>query len=176
MGDRSSLSWPREALAKWLAPTLIRPTPPRMLTEQQKALFCCRQTRKNPRNHVCFPSFVSLPVPRAAVGVRQSDRRGSAALSPRRRISPSGQGESARNPGAVRVPCAVRFRGAGHCQRAHGEGGPHRRRHERSGNFKTFLKAVEAAGLTATLQQAGHRTRCSRPTDTAFSKLPDGHA
>ena len=42
-----------------------------------------------------------------------------------------------------------------------------------AGNFTTFLKAVEAAGLTATLQQAGTYTVFA-PTDTAFSKLPAG--
>ena len=42
-----------------------------------------------------------------------------------------------------------------------------------AGNFSTFLKIVEAAGLTATLQQAGTYTVFA-PTDTAFSKLPAG--
>lgn len=42
-----------------------------------------------------------------------------------------------------------------------------------AGNFKTFLKAVEAAGLTATLQKPGPYTVFA-PTDTAFSKLPAG--
>lgn len=42
-----------------------------------------------------------------------------------------------------------------------------------AGNFTTFLKVVEAAGLTATLQQAGTYTVFA-PTDTAFSKLPSG--
>ena len=42
-----------------------------------------------------------------------------------------------------------------------------------AGNFTTFLKVVEAAGLTATLQQAGTYTVFA-PTDTAFSKLPAG--
>ena len=40
-----------------------------------------------------------------------------------------------------------------------------------SGNFKTFLKAVEAADLTGTLQKPGPYTVFA-PTDTAFSKLP----
>ena len=42
-----------------------------------------------------------------------------------------------------------------------------------AGNFKTFLKAVEAAGLTSTLQKPGPYTVFA-PTDTAFSKLPAG--
>ena len=42
-----------------------------------------------------------------------------------------------------------------------------------AGNFTTFLKIVEAAGLTATLQQPGTYTVFA-PTDTAFSKLPAG--
>lgn len=42
-----------------------------------------------------------------------------------------------------------------------------------AGNFTTFVKIVEAAGLTATLQQAGTYTVFA-PTDTAFSKLPAG--
>ena len=42
-----------------------------------------------------------------------------------------------------------------------------------AGNFSTFLKVVEAAGLTATLQQPGTYTVFA-PTDTAFSKLPAG--
>ena len=42
-----------------------------------------------------------------------------------------------------------------------------------AGNFKTFLKAVEAAGLTATLQKPGPYTVFA-PTDTAFTKLPAG--
>ena len=42
-----------------------------------------------------------------------------------------------------------------------------------AGNFTTFLKVVEAAGLTATLQQPGTYTVFA-PTDTAFSKLPAG--
>ena len=43
-----------------------------------------------------------------------------------------------------------------------------------SGNFKTFLKAVEAAGLTSTLQKPGPYTVFA-PTDAAFAKLPAGH-
>ena len=42
-----------------------------------------------------------------------------------------------------------------------------------AGNFPTFLKVVEAAGLTATLQRAGTYTVFA-PTDTAFSKWPTG--
>ncbi len=42
-----------------------------------------------------------------------------------------------------------------------------------AGNFKTFLRAVEAAGLTNTLQKPGPYTVFA-PTDTAFSKLPAG--
>ncbi len=42
-----------------------------------------------------------------------------------------------------------------------------------AGSFTTFLKVVEAAGLTATLQQPGTYTVFA-PTDTAFSKLPSG--
>ena len=42
-----------------------------------------------------------------------------------------------------------------------------------AGNFKTFLKAVDAAGLTSTLQKPGPYTVFA-PTDTAFSKLPAG--
>ena len=42
-----------------------------------------------------------------------------------------------------------------------------------AGNFKTFLRAVEAAGLTGTLQKPGAYTVFA-PTDTAFSKLPAG--
>ena len=42
-----------------------------------------------------------------------------------------------------------------------------------AGNFTTFLKIVEAAGLTATLQGPGTFTVFA-PTDTAFSKLPAG--
>ena len=42
-----------------------------------------------------------------------------------------------------------------------------------AGNFTTFLKAVEAAGLTATLQKPGPYTVFA-PTDTAFSKMPAG--
>ena len=43
-----------------------------------------------------------------------------------------------------------------------------------SGNFKTFLKAIDAAGLTATLQKPGPYTVFA-PTDAAFAKLPAGH-
>ncbi len=42
-----------------------------------------------------------------------------------------------------------------------------------AGNFKTFLKAVEAADLTATLQKPGLLTVFA-PTDTAFSKMSAG--
>lgn len=42
-----------------------------------------------------------------------------------------------------------------------------------AGNFKTFLKVVDAAGLTATLQKPGPYTVFA-PTDTAFTKLPAG--
>lgn len=42
-----------------------------------------------------------------------------------------------------------------------------------AGNFKTFLKAADAAGLTATLQKPGPYT-VFVPTDPAFSKLPAG--
>ena len=42
-----------------------------------------------------------------------------------------------------------------------------------AGNFKTFLKVIDAAGLTATLQKPGPYTLFA-PTDTAFSKLPAG--
>ena len=42
-----------------------------------------------------------------------------------------------------------------------------------AGNFTTFLKIVDAAGLTATLSQPGTYTIFA-PTDTAFSKLPTG--
>lgn len=42
-----------------------------------------------------------------------------------------------------------------------------------AGNFTTFLKIVDAAGLTATLQGPGTFTVFA-PTDTAFSKLPAG--
>ena len=42
-----------------------------------------------------------------------------------------------------------------------------------AGNFKTFLKAVEAADLTSVLQKPGPLTVFA-PTDTAFSKLPTG--
>ena len=43
-----------------------------------------------------------------------------------------------------------------------------------SGNFKTFLKAADAAGLTSTLQKPGPYT-VFVPTDAAFAKLPAGH-
>ena len=43
-----------------------------------------------------------------------------------------------------------------------------------SGNFTTFLKAVDAAGLTSTLQKPGPYTIFA-PTDAAFAKLPAGH-
>ena len=43
-----------------------------------------------------------------------------------------------------------------------------------AGNFKTFLKALEAADLTATLQKPGPLTVFA-PTDTAFSKMPAGN-
>ena len=42
-----------------------------------------------------------------------------------------------------------------------------------AGNFKTFLKAVEAADLGGTLQKPGPLTVFA-PTDTAFSKMPAG--
>ena len=42
-----------------------------------------------------------------------------------------------------------------------------------AGNFKTFLKAVEAADLTATLRKPGPLTIFA-PTDSAFSKMPAG--
>ena len=42
-----------------------------------------------------------------------------------------------------------------------------------AGNFKTFLKAVDAADLTSTLQKPGPLTIFA-PTDTAFSKMPTG--
>ena len=42
-----------------------------------------------------------------------------------------------------------------------------------AGNFKTFLKAIEAADLTGTLQKPGPLTVFA-PTDTAFSKMPAG--
>ena len=42
-----------------------------------------------------------------------------------------------------------------------------------AGNFKTFLKAIEAAGLTETLQKTEPHTVFA-PTDTAFTKLPAG--
>ena len=43
-----------------------------------------------------------------------------------------------------------------------------------SGNFKTFLKVAEAAGLTGTLQKTGPYTVFA-PTDAAFAKLPNGN-
>lgn len=42
-----------------------------------------------------------------------------------------------------------------------------------AGNFKTFTKAVEDAGLTGTLKGAGPFT-VFVPTDEAFAKLPPG--
>jgi uncharacterized surface protein with fasciclin (FAS1) repeats len=42
-----------------------------------------------------------------------------------------------------------------------------------SPKFKTFSKAIEAAGLQATLEGAGPFTVFA-PTDEAFGKLPDG--
>ncbi len=42
-----------------------------------------------------------------------------------------------------------------------------------AGNFKTFLKAIETADLTGTLQKPGPLTVFA-PTDTAFSKMPAG--
>ena len=42
-----------------------------------------------------------------------------------------------------------------------------------AGNFTTFAKALEAAGLTATLQGEGPFTVFA-PTDEAFAMLPDG--
>jgi uncharacterized surface protein with fasciclin (FAS1) repeats len=42
-----------------------------------------------------------------------------------------------------------------------------------AGKFSTLLKAVEAAGLTATLEQPGPYTVFA-PTDEAFAKLPTG--
>ncbi len=42
-----------------------------------------------------------------------------------------------------------------------------------AGNFKTFLKAAEAAGLISTLQKPGPYT-VFVPTDAAFAKLPAG--
>lgn len=41
-----------------------------------------------------------------------------------------------------------------------------------AGNFKTFLKAVDAAGLTETLKQEGPFTVFA-PTDEAFAKIPE---
>ncbi len=42
-----------------------------------------------------------------------------------------------------------------------------------AGNFQTFLKAVDTAGLTGTLQKPGPYTVFA-PTDAAFAKLPAG--
>lgn len=42
-----------------------------------------------------------------------------------------------------------------------------------AGNFKTLLKALDAADLTSALQKPGPLTVFA-PTDTAFSKLPAG--
>lgn len=42
-----------------------------------------------------------------------------------------------------------------------------------AGKYNTFLKALEAAGLTAMLEQPGPYTVFA-PTDEAFSKLPSG--
>lgn len=42
-----------------------------------------------------------------------------------------------------------------------------------AGNFQTLLKALDAAGLTSTLQKPGPFTVFA-PTDAAFSKLPAG--
>ncbi len=42
-----------------------------------------------------------------------------------------------------------------------------------AGNFQTLLKALDAAGLTGTLQKAGPFTVFA-PTDAAFAKLPAG--
>lgn len=44
---------------------------------------------------------------------------------------------------------------------------------KQAGNFKTFLKAAEAAGLLATLQKPGPYTVFA-PTDAAFAKLTAG--
>ena len=44
---------------------------------------------------------------------------------------------------------------------------------KQAGNFKTFLKAAEAAGLLATLQKPGPYTVFA-PTDAAFAKLAAG--
>jgi uncharacterized surface protein with fasciclin (FAS1) repeats len=40
------------------------------------------------------------------------------------------------------------------------------------GQFETFLKAVEAAGMTDTLKQAGAVYTVFAPTDDAFAKIP----
>lgn len=42
-----------------------------------------------------------------------------------------------------------------------------------AGNFQTLLAALDAAGLTATLEGAGPFTVFA-PTDAAFAKLPEG--
>ena len=42
-----------------------------------------------------------------------------------------------------------------------------------AGKYATFLKVVDAAGLTSTLEQAGPYTVMA-PTDEAFAKLPPG--
>jgi uncharacterized surface protein with fasciclin (FAS1) repeats len=42
-----------------------------------------------------------------------------------------------------------------------------------AGKYTSFLKAVDAAGMTATLEQAGPYTVFA-PTDEAFAKLPAG--
>ena len=42
-----------------------------------------------------------------------------------------------------------------------------------AGKYNTFLKALDAAGLTATLEQPGPYTVIA-PTDDAFAKLPPG--
>ena len=42
-----------------------------------------------------------------------------------------------------------------------------------AGNFQTLLKALDAAGLTGTLQKPGSFTVFA-PTDAAFAKLPTG--
>lgn len=42
------------------------------------------------------------------------------------------------------------------------------------GQFDTFLKALDVAGMTDTLKQAGEMYTVFAPTDDAFSKLPAG--
>ena len=42
------------------------------------------------------------------------------------------------------------------------------------GKFTTLLKAIDAAGLTATLKQAGTHFTLFAPTDDAFAALPAG--